>query len=108
MRRELGALIKGGKTLGVRFSTLTGTVFEFKGYHQGARRDAAVESYSVQISEVLVGLQLVFSKPEGPLNPLPHGVLATFSLTAGGLLRPPEEGDISREKTILMTSLQVL
>ena len=42
------------------------------------------------------------------LNPLPHGVLATFNLTAGGLLRPPEEGDISREKTILMTSLQVL
>ena len=43
-----------------------------------------------------------------PINPLPHGVLATFNLTAGGLLRPPEEGDISREKTILMTSLQVL
>jgi hypothetical protein len=42
------------------------------------------------------------------VNPLPHGVLATFNLTAGGLLRPPEEGDISREKTILMTSLQVL
>jgi hypothetical protein len=43
----------------------------------------------------------------GWINPLPHGVLATFNLTAGGLLRPPEEGDISREKTILMTSLQV-
>ncbi len=42
------------------------------------------------------------------LNPLPHGVLATFNLTAGGLLRPPEEGDLSREKTILMTSLQIL
>jgi hypothetical protein len=37
------------------------------------------------------------------LNPLPHGVLASFCLTAGGLLRPPEEDDISREKTILMT-----
>ncbi len=36
-------------------------------------------------------------------NPLPHGVLASFCLTAGGLLRPPEEDDISREKTILMT-----
>jgi len=36
------------------------------------------------------------------LNPLPHGVLASFYLTAGGLLRPPEEDDISREKTILM------
>jgi hypothetical protein len=56
MRRELSALIKGGKTLGVRFSTLTGTVFEFKGYHQGARREAAGESYNVHISEVLVGL----------------------------------------------------
>ena len=30
----------------------------------------------------------------------------TFSLTAGSLLRPPEEDDISREKTILMMSLQ--
>ncbi len=37
------------------------------------------------------------------LNPLPHGVLASFCLTAGGLLRPPEEDDISREKIILMT-----
>ncbi len=44
----------------------------------------------------------------GKINALPHGVLATFNLTAGGLLRPPEEGNISREKTILMTSLQVL
>jgi hypothetical protein len=32
------------------------------------------------------------------LNPLPHGVLASFHLTAGGLPRPPKEGDISREK----------
>jgi hypothetical protein len=37
------------------------------------------------------------------LNPLPHRVLASFYLNAGGLLRPPEEGDISREKTIVMT-----
>jgi hypothetical protein len=37
------------------------------------------------------------------INPLPHGVLASFYLTAGGLPRPPEEDDISREKTILMT-----
>ncbi len=37
------------------------------------------------------------------LNPLPHGVLASFYLTAAGLLRPPEEDDIRREKTILMT-----
>jgi hypothetical protein len=37
------------------------------------------------------------------VNPFPHGVLASFCLTAGGLLRPPEEDDISREKTILMT-----
>ncbi len=40
-------------------------------------------------------------------NPLPHGVLASFHLTAGGLPRPPKEGDISTEKTILMTSLRV-
>jgi hypothetical protein len=32
------------------------------------------------------------------VNPLPHGVLASFYLTAGGLLRPPKEDDISREK----------
>jgi hypothetical protein len=31
----------------------------------------------------------------GTYNPLPHRVMATFSLTAGGLIRPPEEGDIS-------------
>ncbi len=37
------------------------------------------------------------------LNPLPHGVLASFYLTAGGLLRPPKEDDISSEKRILMT-----
>ncbi len=38
-------------------------------------------------------------------NPLPHGVLATFFPTAGGLIGPHKK-DISREKTILMTSLQ--
>ncbi len=41
-------------------------------------------------------------------NPLSDGVLVTFNLTAGGLLRPPEEGDISLEKTILVKSQQVL
>ncbi len=42
---------------------------------------------------------------KGPcfFNPLPHRVIASFCLTAGGLLRPPEEDDISREKMILMT-----
>ena len=35
------------------------------------------------------------------VNPLPHGVLATFSPTAGGLMGPPKKDDISREKTIL-------
>jgi hypothetical protein len=40
------------------------------------------------------------------INPLPHGVLATFSLTAGGLMSPPIKDDISRETTILMTSLR--
>jgi hypothetical protein len=37
------------------------------------------------------------------LNPLPHGLLASYCLTAGGLLRPSEEDNISREKTIVMT-----
>ena len=40
------------------------------------------------------------------LNPLPHGVLATFSLTAGGPIGPPKKDDISREKAIMMTSLR--
>jgi hypothetical protein len=39
-------------------------------------------------------------------NPLPHGVLATFYPTARGLMGPPKKDDISREKTILMTSLR--
>ncbi len=41
-----------------------------------------------------------------PFNPLPHGVLATFFPTAGGLIGPPKKDDISRQKTILMTSLR--
>jgi hypothetical protein len=40
-------------------------------------------------------------------NPLPHGVLATFYPTAGGPMGPPKKDDISREKTILMTSLRI-
>jgi hypothetical protein len=40
------------------------------------------------------------------VNPLPHGVLATFYLTAGGPIKPPKKGDIGREKTILMTSVR--
>ncbi len=40
------------------------------------------------------------------INPLPHGVLATFYPTAGGLMGPPKKDDISREKTILMMSLR--
>ncbi len=40
------------------------------------------------------------------LNPLPHGVLTTFFPTAGGLIGPPKNDDISKEKTILMTSLR--
>ncbi len=51
------------------------------------------------------------SKPIIPLdtlyiNLLPHGVLATFCLTAEGLIGPLQENDISWEKTILMTSLR--
>jgi hypothetical protein len=50
---------------------------------------------------LFIGLEI---RPQTALiNPLPHGVLASFCLTAGGLLRPPEEDDISKEKTILMT-----
>jgi hypothetical protein len=40
------------------------------------------------------------------INPLPHGVLATFFLTAGGFMSPPIKDDISRETTIFMTSLR--
>ena len=41
------------------------------------------------------------------INPLPHGVLATFYPMAGGPMGPPKKDDISREKTILMTSLRI-
>jgi hypothetical protein len=41
------------------------------------------------------------------LNPLPSGTLATFFLTAVGLIQHTKEGDISKEKTILMTSLRL-
>jgi len=41
------------------------------------------------------------------LNPLPSGTLATFFLTAVGPIQQTKEGDISREKTILMTSLRI-
>jgi hypothetical protein len=37
------------------------------------------------------------------INPLPHGVPATFSLTAGGPIEPHKKDDIGREKMILMT-----
>jgi hypothetical protein len=40
------------------------------------------------------------------LNPLPHGVLATFSLTAGGPIGLPKKDDISWEQMLLMTSLR--
>ncbi len=40
------------------------------------------------------------------INPLPHGVPATFFLTAVGPIDPPKKDDISREKTILMPSLR--
>ena len=39
-------------------------------------------------------------------NPLPSGTLAAFFLTAVGPIQHTKEGDISREKTILMMSLQ--
>ncbi len=37
------------------------------------------------------------------INPLPSGTLATFFLTAVGLIQHTNEDDIGREKTILMT-----
>jgi hypothetical protein len=40
-------------------------------------------------------------------NPLLCGTLATFFLTAVGRIQHTKEGDIGREKTILMTSLQL-
>jgi hypothetical protein len=43
---------------------------------------------------------------EAYFNPLPHGVLATFFLTAGGFMSPPIKDDISKETRILMTSLR--
>jgi hypothetical protein len=55
------------------------------------------------ILELLYTLKIITEQNYYNLNPLPHGVLASFCLTAGGLLRPPEEDDISREKTIGMT-----
>jgi hypothetical protein len=39
----------------------------------------------------------------GLFNPLPSGTLAAFFLTAVGPIQHTKEGDISREKTILMT-----
>ena len=41
------------------------------------------------------------------LNTLPSGTLATFFLTAVGLIQHTNEDDIGREKTILMTSLRL-
>ncbi len=40
-------------------------------------------------------------------NPLPSGTLAAFFLTAVGPIQHTKEGDISREKMILMTSLRL-
>jgi hypothetical protein len=40
---------------------------------------------------------------EKRFNPLPSGTLAAFFLTAVGPIQHTKEGDISREKTILMT-----
>ncbi len=41
------------------------------------------------------------------LNPLPSGTLATFFLMAVGPIQHIKEGYISREKTVLMTSLRL-
>jgi hypothetical protein len=39
------------------------------------------------------------------INPLPSGTLAAFFLTAVGPIQHTKEGDIGRDKSILMTSL---
>jgi hypothetical protein len=54
----------------------------------------------VKIATYLVHLLLLF-------NPLPSSTLATFFLTAVGPIQHTKEGDIRREKTILMTSLRL-
>jgi hypothetical protein len=41
------------------------------------------------------------------VNPLPSGTLATFFLMAVRPIQHTKEGDISREKTILMMSLRL-
>jgi hypothetical protein len=47
--------------------------------------------------------QVFLLKEPRNLNPLPSGTLAAFFLTAVGPIQHTKEGDISREKTILMT-----
>jgi hypothetical protein len=47
-------------------------------------------------------LNLIFASVAA-INPLPSGTLAAFFLTAVGPIQHTKEGDISREKTILMT-----
>jgi hypothetical protein len=51
--------------------------------------------------------KFLFFKSYMTLNPLPSGTLAAFFLTAVGPIQHTKEGDISREKTILMTSLRL-
>jgi hypothetical protein len=55
------------------------------------------------ISTKLLDICPVFLLIFSPINPLPSGTLAAFFLTAVGPIQHTKEGDISREKTILMT-----
>ncbi len=73
--------------------TLSRNLYRFVGDKNFGQK--IVSLYSIFFSKKIVYLYR--------FNPLPHGVLASFCLTAGGLHRPPEEDDISREKTIMMT-----
>jgi hypothetical protein len=55
------------------------------------------------VSDVLLLLCLHKFDLRVTVNPLPSGTLAAFFLTAVGPIQHTKEGDISREKTILMT-----
>jgi hypothetical protein len=57
--------------------------------------------------DILYHLQAILIWLDSLFNPLPSGTLATFFLTAVGPIQHTKEGDISREKTILMTSLRL-
>jgi hypothetical protein len=70
------------------------------------RNDEHVSFLRIFMFIFMTGIVFTANIKNTVLNPLPHGVLATFSLTAGGPIGPPKKDDINREKTILMTLLR--